>query len=210
MEWIYQAPILFFSVVFHEFAHGYAAHLSGDDTAYHSGRLTLNPLPHIDFFGTILLPVICYAANLPLFGWAKPVPVNPLRFYNFRRDMLKVAASGPASNLLLVLIAAGLISLSRFVVGSSFSLLLAKALTFAVTVNLVLAFFNLIPVAPLDGSKVLGALLPRNLAISYEKHTPYGMWILLGLMATGLIKYLIVPPLMVSLYLLAKAGLPLL
>jgi len=109
MEWILQLPVLFFSVIFHEFAHGYTAFRRGDDTAYLSGRLTFNPLPHIDPVGTILLPVACAMMHIPSIGWAKPVPVNPYRLHHPRTDMAAVAVSGPLSNLLLV-VAAALVS----------------------------------------------------------------------------------------------------
>ncbi|MCX5783093.1 MAG: site-2 protease family protein, partial [Elusimicrobia bacterium] len=133
MEWIYQAPILFFSVVFHEFAHGYTAHRHGDDTALIMGRLTLNPLPHIDFMGTILLPVLCALGNMPIFGWAKPVPINPNRLLEPAKDIFKVAVAGPSANFLLALIFAVIFKMSAIllpVVGGGFALIALKAAFF--------------------------------------------------------------------------------
>ncbi len=101
MEIILYIPILFFSIVLHEFAHGLVAYRMGDDTAYLSGRLTLNPIAHVDIIGTLAVPLFCYIFSMPLFGWAKPVPVNPLRLPSPKRDMGKVAAAGPAVNLWL-------------------------------------------------------------------------------------------------------------
>ena len=106
MEWILQLPVLFFSVIFHEFAHGYVAYRHGDDTAYLSGRLSFNPLPHIDPVGTVLLPAACVFMGFPAIGWAKPVPVNPYRLHSPRSDMAMVAFSGPLSNIFLALAAA--------------------------------------------------------------------------------------------------------
>jgi len=210
MEWIYQAPLLFFSVVFHEFSHGYMAYRRGDDTAYLSGRLTFNPAVHVDLFGTILLPVLCYMSHLPMFGWAKPVPVNPLRLNRPRQDMVAVAAMGPLSNIALAL--AGVLLLKAVLLASSLLgadnvVLAVKALSFLVTVNLVLAVFNLIPIAPLDGFQIARGLLPYKWAVVYERHVPYGMWIVLGLIVTGIMRYIITLPVALSMLLLAKMGL---
>jgi len=209
MEWIIQVPILFFSVIAHEFAHGYVAFRRGDDTAYLSGRLTFNPVSHIDFFGTIVLPVLCYFTKLPMFGWAKPVPVNPFRMANPAKDMVKVAAAGPLANILLALagalayrFAAPFTSLDPH----SLSFIFLQAARYVVIINLGLAVFNLVPVAPLDGSQILGGLLPRRWAEIYARHAPYGMWIMLGLILTGLIRFILVPPLVLLLMLM---GIPL-
>jgi Zn-dependent protease len=212
MEWIYQAPILFFSIIFHEFAHGYVAMRRGDDTAYLSGRLTFNPINHIDPIGTIVMPVLCYISGMPMFGWAKPVPVNPLRLEYPRRDMIKVSAAGPVSNLLLAAAAAVImrvIVLFASALGGDMSVTLVRAMFFAVEINLVLAIFNLIPVAPLDGSKILGGLLPYKWAVAYEKHIPYGSWIILALILTGLVKWIIILPLSIAMHMLSFIGIPL-
>lgn len=204
MEWILQLPVLFFSVIFHEFAHGFAAYRRGDDTAYLSGRLSFNPLPHIDPVGTILLPVACILMNFPAIGWAKPVPVNPYRMHSPRSDMAWVALSGPLSNMLLIgvaLIALKILSLGFL--GESLMRPLGIIFVFAIQINLLLAVFNLIPVFPLDGSQIaLGVLKGRALEV-YEKHLPYGMYIILGLVVTGAIQYILGPILKLALILLS-------
>lgn len=172
------AIILLFSVVLHEVMHGVAALHFGDDTAYRAGRLTLNPLPHIDPIGTIILPLFLIISGSPfLFGWAKPVPVNPLRFTDLRRGELMVSLAGVAANLVLALISALLFHLLR-----GANPLVTSTLLFANTINLVLLVFNLFPIPPLDGSKVLMSLLPPKLASSYSRLEPHGMIILLLLL----------------------------
>jgi len=193
MEWILQLPVLFFSVVFHEFAHGYVAHRRGDDTAYLSGRLSFNPLPHIDPVGTILVPAACIFFNFPAIGWAKPVPVNPYRMHNPKSDMAWVALSGPLSNITLALLAAVSFKLVAVFMGGDLAMTLLRMLGFAVVINLLLAVFNMIPVFPLDGSQVaLGLLKGRALEI-YEKHLPYGMYIIIGLVVTGALQVILRP-----------------
>ena len=193
MEWILQLPVLFFSVVFHEFAHGYVAHRRGDDTAYLSGRLSFNPLPHIDPVGTILVPAACIFFNFPAIGWAKPVPVNPYRMHNAKSDMAWVALSGPLSNITLALLAAVSFKLVAVFMGGDLAMTLLRMLGFAVVINLLLAVFNMIPVFPLDGSQVaLGLLKGRALEI-YEKHLPYGMYIIIGLVVTGALQVILRP-----------------
>lgn len=193
MEWILQLPVLFFSVVFHEFAHGYMAYRRGDDTAYLSGRLSFNPLPHIDPIGTILLPAACIFMNFPAIGWAKPVPVNPYRLHSPRSDMAMVALSGPLSNITLALLAAVSFKLVGMFMGGDLAYTLLRMLGFAVVINLLLAVFNMIPVFPLDGSQVaLGVLKGRALEI-YEKHLPYGMYIIIGLVVTGALQVILRP-----------------
>ena len=162
--------VLFFSVIIHEVSHGYAAKALGDDTAYYSGRLTLNPAPHIDLFGTIILPLILYLVGSPfLIGWAKPVPVNPYNFVNPRQDFAKVAAAGPLSNIALALISTAAIALLR-ISGMTFTFsLIVKLLQYAIFINILLAVFNLVPVPPLDGSRILSAILPYDKAYKYER-----------------------------------------
>ncbi len=209
MEWIIQIPILFFSVIVHEFAHGWVAYQKGDDTAYLSGRLTFNPVPHIDVVGTIVFPAICIFSGIPVFGWAKPVPVNPYKLRNHRNDMTKVAAAGPASNLLLaILAAAGLrIALAMPGLGPDTLKTIEMGFGFAIMINLILAFFNLIPLFPLDGSRILSGLLPSELRAVYERHNPYGGFILIFLMMTGMLWRLIIPPVRITLLIFGKLGL---
>lgn len=192
--------VLLFSLSFHEAAHAWAALRMGDDTALREGRISLNPVVHIDPIGTVLLPLLMFlSSGTPLFGWAKPTPYNPA---NFRRDRsmaqghVRVAAAGPASNLVLAL----LFTLVLFACirlgavtpnGGPLLILLATG----VQINVVLAIFNLLPLPPLDGSKVASFGLPRSLGDVYDRVIlPYGSWILLLLMATGGLSVLIGPP----------------
>jgi len=195
MDWILQVPILLFSLIVHEFAHGWVAARRGDDTAELSGRLSFSPLDHADPVGTVLVPMICLMQGLPMFGWAKPVPVNPALLRSPRWDSFRVAFAGPASNLLLATLAALAFRLLAFSGAVKVGLLatLAGCMLFAVQINLLLAFFNLIPVFPLDGSKVMGAFLPDRWLRVYEEHAPYGPLVLLVLMATGVVQVLVVP-----------------
>lgn len=172
--------ILLFSVILHEVMHGLVALRYGDHTAESAGRLTLNPLPHVDPIGTILLPGLLLISGSPfLFGWAKPVPVNPLNFRDIKRGEIAVSLAGIGANLMLALIGAVGIHLSvEFWTNS----LLIRSLSFMVSINLVLAFFNLIPVPPLDGSRVLMALAPYELAKKIAGLERYGILILLFLL----------------------------
>lgn len=174
--------ILLFSVIVHEVMHGVVALKFGDHTAERAGRLTLNPIPHIDLFGTILLPALLIFTGSPiLFGWAKPVPVNPLNFSNLRKGELFVSAAGILANFGLA-IAAALIYHFLNALPQTFPAIVGTLLRFTVTINLVLGIFNLFPVPPLDGSKILLSRLPLNLAKSYQKIEPYGFLILLVLL----------------------------
>jgi Zn-dependent protease len=206
MEWILQLPVLFFSVIFHEFAHGMVAYRHGDDTAYLSGRLSFNPLPHIDPVGTLLLPAACVFMGMPAIGWARPVPVNPYRLHRPRADMAIVALSGPLSNVFLALVSALVLKGVTLFLTGDLAFTLLKAFSFSVLINLALAIFNMIPVFPLDGSQVaLGLLHGRALEI-YEKHLPYGVYIILGLVLTGLVKFIVLPPLSIAAMLLSYFG----
>ncbi|MBI2039839.1 site-2 protease family protein [Candidatus Microgenomates bacterium] len=174
--------ILLFSVIVHEVMHGLMAKRFGDHTAEQAGRLTLNPIPHIDPVGTILLPALLILSGSPiLFGWAKPVPVNPLNFSNLRRGELFVSAAGILANFGLAIFAAAIFHILN-ALPQTFPFLLGALLRFAVTINLVLGVFNLFPIPPLDGSKVLLSQLPYNLAKQYQKIEPYGILILLVLL----------------------------
>lgn len=171
--------ILLFSVIVHEVMHGLVALKFGDRTAQNMGRLTLNPIPHIDLFGTILLPALLIFTGSPiLFGWAKPVPVNPLNFSNLRRGELFVSAAGILANLGLAVVGA---LIYHFLNGlpQAFPSLVGAILRFTITINLVLGVFNLFPIPPLDGSKILLSQLPYNLAKEYQKLEKYGFLILL-------------------------------
>lgn len=174
--------VLLFSVIAHEVMHGYVALKFGDTTAQRAGRLTLNPIPHIDLFGTILLPALLIFTGSPiLFGWAKPVPVNPLNFSNLRKGELLVSAAGILANFGLA-IAATLIYHLLNALPQNFPFLIGALLKFTAMINLVLGVFNLFPIPPLDGSKILLSQLPYNLAKEYQKLEPYGFLLLLILL----------------------------
>jgi Zn-dependent protease len=172
-------PVLI-AITFHEAAHGFVAKLCGDNTAYQQGRVTFNPLKHIDPFGTVLLPLMLFVTTGFLFGYAKPVPINPRYFRNYRRDFILVAAAGPGSNLILAFISALLIHLAM-AMPEWFSDWAVSALYYSVLINVVLAIFNMLPLLPLDGGRVLSAILPRHLAIAYQRTERYGMIVLIGL-----------------------------
>jgi Zn-dependent protease len=180
---ILSLPIFLFSIVVHECAHGLAALFHGDSTARDAGRITLNPLPHIDLFGSILVPFFFLLAQgfrpTILIGWAKPVPVNPLRFRDSRRGELEVSLSGPFSNLLLALAFALVYRVLPPLQAEGPLVAVKFMLLYGMHINCLLAVFNLIPVPPLDGSHVLAALLPFDAAMRYKQISSYGMWILI-------------------------------
>jgi Zn-dependent protease len=194
--------VLVFSLSVHEAAHAWTAARLGDDTARKLGRITLNPLAHIDPIGTIVLPVLAFLTHAPLIGWAKPVPVRTRGLRHPRRDLILIAAAGPASNLLLAMIAAVALKLVPAADRASVNALggfdLASPIGFllntAATLNLFLAIFNMLPVPPLDGGNVLANLLPPRLADGFEQVRPYGVFVLYGLVLTGLLSKLIGPP----------------
>ncbi len=173
-------PILFFSVIVHEVAHGYAALRLGDETALNAGRLTLNPISHIDPVGTIILPLfLLISGSNFLIGWAKPVPVNPYNFVNPRQDFAKVGAAGPLANIALAVISAMLLTVLNLTGLLGSFALIAYLLQSAVFINILLAVFNLIPIPPLDGSRILSAILPMETAYKYEKMMSFGPFVIL-------------------------------
>ena len=186
-------PILFFSVVLHECAHGIAAYRCGDDTAKLMGRITLNPIPHIDLFGTIILPLIAIFSGIPLIAWAKPVPVNPLNFRKPRRDDIIVSSAGIFTNI-LVAITAGLfliIVANFYIIPNKIRAGLTLFFLSVIIINLWLASFNLIPLPPLDGSHILANILPYSASRTYRQIPPLmGMIILLLILYSGLLGHI--------------------
>lgn len=182
METIIVIALVFFpAVILHECAHGWVAYKLGDPTAKYLGRLTLNPLKHVDPMGTILLPALLILVRSPvLFGWAKPVPVNFMNLHNPKRDMMWVGMAGPAVNIILAVF---LSQLFRFELASPLSDFIAMG----VVINLVLAIFNLIPIPPLDGSRFVMSVLPMKYARSYARLEPYGILIVFVLLYFGLL-----------------------
>ncbi|MEP4887618.1 MAG: site-2 protease family protein [Alphaproteobacteria bacterium] len=176
---IWVIPVLL-AITLHEAAHGWAASKLGDDTALRMGRVTFNPLAHIDPFGTIILPGMLIAAGGILFGWAKPVPVNFGRLGHPRRDMVLVAPAGPAINIGLAIASAIALHLLPFM-GPTFGEWLGRNLINSININLLLAIFNMMPLPPLDGGRVAVGILPRPLAIQLARLERYGLFILIGL-----------------------------
>jgi Zn-dependent protease len=193
-----QAFVILFAISVHEAAHGWAALRRGDPTASALGRVTLNPLAHIDPIGTVLVPLIFILAGQPPFGWAKPVPFNPRLS---RRDSLWIGLAGPASNLAVAAVMIPpFLMIKGIAAGLSASSILAKpveaiyliAIYFILT-NLALAAFNMIPLPPFDGHWIVAGLLPRRLAAQYETLRPYGMFILMIIVVTRVPRYIIAP-----------------
>ena len=190
MQFILTLSIFFFAVIIHEYAHGWIAWKLGDWTAKNAGRLTFNPLAHIDPIGTIFLPLLLLVTRSPvIFGWAKPVPVNFHSLGNPKKDMIWVGLAGPAANILFAILLSFI--LKFFVLTGN--LLLTEVITMAIIINLVLAIFNILPIPPLDGSRVVMGILPRELGIRYAKLEPYGFIIIFGLLYLGLIGSVIWP-----------------
>lgn len=176
-------PVILFSLTIHEYAHALVAYKLGDDTAKNQGRLTLNPLPHLDPLGTLLLVIA-------KFGWAKPVPVNPANFKDPKKGMLLVAIAGPVSNIItsvvsVIILKSIFISFDQLQVYSSIMEPVFTALVWLIFIGIVLAVFNMIPVPPLDGSRVLHAVLPDRLGMMYQRFERYGVLLLFALFIFG-------------------------
>jgi Zn-dependent protease len=179
-------PVLF-SITVHEVCHGYAAYRFGDPTAKNAGRLTLNPIKHIDIVGLLVLFIT------RMIGWAKPVPVDPRYFRNPRKDMMWVSLAGPASNLGLAVVFAVVHKLFGGMLAASYLFPLSFMIEIMVMINVGLAVFNLIPIPPLDGSHIVEGLLPLDMARAYSAIAPYGFMILLLLIFTRVVDFVIFP-----------------
>ncbi|MGR2680217.1 site-2 protease family protein [Chromobacterium haemolyticum] len=188
---IYALPVLF-AITLHEAAHAYAARRFGDSTAYMMGRMTLNPLKHIDPIGTVLLPLLSVTLGGFIFGWAKPVPVNFGALRKPREHGRLVAAAGPASNLVMMLMWVLLLKLA-IGMDTSYSEPLALMSQAGIGINISLMLLNLLPILPLDGGRIVESFLPPGMAWKYSKLEPYGMWVLLALIATGLLTTILRP-----------------
>ncbi|HXH54698.1 MAG TPA: site-2 protease family protein [Gammaproteobacteria bacterium] len=194
MVWI--LPVLF-AVTVHEVAHGWVANLRGDSTALMMGRLTLNPVKHIDLVGTIIVPISCLLVGGFVFGWAKPVPLSWRNLKKPRQDAALVAVAGPLSNLLMALLWAFIAKMGvmLFQQGFSHALFLAYMGKAGILINLMLLLLNLLPIPPLDGSRVVSSLLPPHLSRFYDAIEPYGMIILVVLIFTKALSIILNPPL---------------
>jgi len=194
---VYAIPVIF-AITLHESAHAYVARYFGDDTAYSRGRLSLNPMKHIDPVGTLMIPAVLYlmtGGNF-IFGYAKPVPIDFGRLRNPKRDMAWVAAAGPASNFFMALFwMLGSTALTMLQISEPFLLKMAEA---GILANLVMFALNLFPMLPLDGGRILTSLLPMKQAIQFSRIEPYGFFIVLGLMFLKLFNYWLIPVMIIA------------
>ncbi len=184
------------AVVFHEFAHGFIAHRWGDDTAKRAGRLTLNPIPHMDPIGTLLFPIINMVSGMNLLiGWARPVPIDPSLFKKYRHGLFWVSIAGPVTNFLLAIFSGMIFCAIRLWVPETFYLYepLAAMAYISISLNYALGIFNMIPLPPLDGSKVIQSFLPHHTAMKYESIARYSFIILIVLLVSGAFTFLSYP-----------------
>lgn len=189
-------PPFLVAIIFHELSHAFVAKLWGDLTAFDAGRVTINPVPHIDPVGTIILPMSMLFFGVPfMFGWAKPVPINPNRFRKYRPGLFWVATAGPLMNFSLALLSSLLLCAFIIIVPQSSFLFvpLSHMLVISIFLNFALGMFNLIPLPPLDGSKIVESFLSYEATQKYEKITQYSFWILMFLLISGAIRIIVYP-----------------
>lgn len=200
-------PVFLLSLSVHEAAHGWVAGKFGDPTARFLGRVSLNPLAHIDILGTVILPILAITTGMPVIGWAKPVPVNPYHLRDARKNSIWIAAAGPASNVLMALIFAGLcwaeyLILSRRYFEFHFltsqgniplAIYVYLVFNMGVLINLILAVFNLIPIYPLDGGNILRGVISESMVEAFDKYGRYGMIFIFILFLTGVFKFIAIP-----------------
>ena len=202
---VYALPVLF-AITLHEAAHAYAARYFGDNTAYSQGRMSLNPLVHVDLWGTIVIPIVMYLFTPFVFGYAKPVPVDFGRLRNPKRDMAWVALAGPAANFIMaVMWLVFAVVLKALDVDEKFPHAVAQA---GLVTNLLIFAFNLFPLPPLDGGRVLTSMLPNRLAFKFAKIEPYGFFVLLALLYFGVLSFWVQPMMWLGYQLVELVALP--
>ncbi|MEE9336446.1 MAG: site-2 protease family protein [Methylococcaceae bacterium] len=195
---VWVLPVIF-AITVHEVAHGWVAKKKGDNTAFMLGRLTLNPIKHIDIVGTIIVPgLLLITGTGMIFGWAKPVPVNTRNFKNMKKDMALVAVAGPVSNLIMAIAWALIARLGIILDSEAVSLPLIYTGIAGISINLVLALLNLIPIPPLDGSRIITAFLPNKIAWQYNQLERYGFFFLIALVYTGGLSYILGYPMAIA------------
>ena len=204
---IYALPVIF-AITLHEAAHGYVAKYFGDMTAYSQGRVSLNPVRHIDPVGTVILPLVLLAVSKLfgggfIFGWAKPVPVNFANLRHPKRDMLWVAAAGPAANFVMAIFWVLMVKLSYTDMLGSFSMPLALMGAAGVLVNAIFMVLNLLPIPPLDGGRIVVSLLPHRQAYQFSRIEPYGFFIIIGLMLLKILDYVMWPLVAITIQIVA-------
>lgn len=191
---VWALPVIF-AITVHEVAHGFVAYFLGDKTARALGRLTLNPVKHIDLVGTIIVPLVLLLLGGIILGWAKPVPVNSRNLHKPRRDLALIAAAGPLANFAMMIIWASIAKVATILLVMDFPGALAIYMmgVAGISINLMLMVLNLLPIPQLDGGHVLSSLLPRSIAVHYDRLAPYGFFILLILLALGILNFIMRP-----------------
>ncbi|MDR1012348.1 MAG: site-2 protease family protein [Coxiellaceae bacterium] len=191
---IYILPVIF-AITIHEAAHGYMAYLLGDKTALILGRLTLNPIKHIDIIGTIIVPLVLLLLGGITLGWAKPIPIDPHNLSNRKGDLMLISIAGPVANFIMTIIWASIAKIAIILLANNFPGALAIGMMgiAGISINLMLMVLNLLPIPQLDGGYIISSLLPRCISVQYDKLVPYGLYIVLILLMLGLISFIVQP-----------------